>query len=291
MTRDILGEIITTGVLPVVTINKISEVDIIADHFREVGLNCIEITFRSEVAGDAIKRFSTNYPDILVGAGTILNMTDLKIALESGAEFIVTPGLNIDVIEYCMDIDVPIFPGVSTATEIQTALKMGIKVQKFFPAEISGGFKALQSFSGPYSDVKFIPTGGINFDNIKDYLKLDNVLACGGTWITKNIDVDISQFRLDLRDTINHIHGVQLNKIKISKKHSNYEDIIVLKNMFSHYGNIEFVDNSISKIEASVINLDRFEKYLRDRHIVYLRTQDSLKVDLNQYRLVFIKGR
>lgn len=290
MTRDILGEIIATGVLPVVTINNIAEVDTIAEHFKEVGLNCIEITFRSEVASDAIKKITTNYPDILVGAGTILNMKDLKSAIENGADFIVTPGLNLDVIKYCLDTNIPIFPGVSTATEIQTATNMGIKVQKFFPSEISGGSKAIQSFTGPYPDVKFIPTGGINFSNLRDYLRLDNVLACGGTWITKNID-DLTQFRIDLENTINHIHGVQVTKVEISKQHSNYEDIIVLKNMFGYSGKIEFVDSSISQIEASVINLERFEKYLRDRHIVYFRTQDSLKVDLNQYRLVFIKGR
>jgi 2-dehydro-3-deoxyphosphogluconate aldolase / (4S)-4-hydroxy-2-oxoglutarate aldolase len=147
------------------------------------GLPVAEITFRTDAAEEAIRRISNEVPDILLGAGTVLTTEQAEKAIKAGAKFIVSPGLNPEVVTYCLDRDIPIAPGVSNPTDIEAAFKLGLKVLKFFPAEAFGGLKTLKAMSAPYGMMRFIPTGGINSKNLNKYLAFDKVLACGGSWM------------------------------------------------------------------------------------------------------------
>ena len=173
-------------IIPVVVIHDLKEVDTVMNALRADGLHCAEITFRSACAADAIRRAAENYPEMEVGAGTVINGEQCKQALAAGARFIVSPGLSENVAKLCRDAGVPYYPGCVTPTEIMRALELGLTTIKFFPAHLFGGLKAIQSLAGPFPQVKFIPTGGINRDNLEAYLSLKNVAAVGGSFFVKD---------------------------------------------------------------------------------------------------------
>lgn len=171
--------------IPVVVIKEMSETDKILTALQNVGINCAEITFRTACAAEAIKYARENYPTMSVGAGTIINAEQCKTALEAGAQFIVSPGLSVAVAEICKENNIPYYPGCVTPTEIMQALELGITTVKFFPANIYGGLKALKALSGPFPQVKFIPTGGVDRNNIDEFLAFDKVAAIGGSFFVK----------------------------------------------------------------------------------------------------------
>jgi len=173
------------GVIPVIAIQNAADSSRLAETLIAGGLPCAEITFRTDAAIESM-RMMANRGDILVGAGTTLTIDQVKAATDVGARFIVTPGFNPDVVGYCVDQQIPITPGISTPSDIEAALSFGIDVVKFFPAEAFGGLKTLKAMSGPYTGVKFIPTGGINPENLAFYLQFPKTLACGGSWIAKS---------------------------------------------------------------------------------------------------------
>lgn len=187
------------GVIPVVAIERAEDGMALADALVEGGLPCAEITFRTEAAADAIRIMSTR-SDILVGAGTVLTIDQVKTALDAGARFIVSPGFNPKVTGYCVEKNIPITPGICTPSDIEAALDLGLHVLKFFPAEAFGGVTTLKAMSGPYTGVVFIPTGGINPQNLPEYLKFPKVLACGGTWIAKSSLISEGRFNDILRN-------------------------------------------------------------------------------------------
>ena len=168
--------------VPVIAIEEEAEAIPLGRTLLENGLPIAEITFRTQAAGAAISQLA-KLGDLMLGAGTVLSIGQVQEAFDAGAQFMVTPGFNPKVVDYCVKKGIPIVPGVCTPTEIETALEYGLEVLKFFPAESMGGIKSLKAFSGPYAKVKFIPTGGINTTNVRDYLNLPNVLACGGSWM------------------------------------------------------------------------------------------------------------
>ncbi|MGH9753254.1 MAG: bifunctional 4-hydroxy-2-oxoglutarate aldolase/2-dehydro-3-deoxy-phosphogluconate aldolase [Blastocatellia bacterium] len=176
------GEI---GIIPVVAIAKLEDALPLAEALLEGGLPCAEITFRTEAAAEAIARIRSRFPEILLGAGTVLTTEQAETAIGAGAEFIVSPGTNLTVVDYCLSKGVTIFPGACTPTEIEMVLSKGIDALKFFPAEPMGGVKFLQAICAPYRHVRFIPTGGIDTRNIGQYLALPQVVACGGSWMVK----------------------------------------------------------------------------------------------------------
>lgn len=171
--------------IPVVVIKEMSETDKILTALQNVGINCAEITFRTDCAAEAIKYAREKYPTMSVGAGTIINAEQCKTALKAGAQFIVSPGLSVSVAEICKENDIPYYPGCVTPTEIMQALELGITTVKFFPANIYGGLKALKALSGPFPQVKFIPTGGVDRNNIDEFLAFDKVAAIGGSFFVK----------------------------------------------------------------------------------------------------------
>jgi 2-dehydro-3-deoxyphosphogluconate aldolase/(4S)-4-hydroxy-2-oxoglutarate aldolase len=179
---DTLGKF---AVIPVVKIENASDASALGKALLDGGLPCAEITFRTTDAESAIKILSSSYPEMIIGAGTVLSVDQAKTAVLAGAQFIVSPGLNPDVVKWCIDNDIAVTPGVATPTEIEKALGKGLTVLKFFPAQAFGGTKTLKAISSPYSTVKFIPTGGINASNLSEYIQLPMVLACGGSWFVK----------------------------------------------------------------------------------------------------------
>jgi 2-dehydro-3-deoxyphosphogluconate aldolase/(4S)-4-hydroxy-2-oxoglutarate aldolase len=180
--HSVLEKIETMKIVPVVSIQDAEDATPLAGALLEGGLPCVEITFRTPAAQDAIRRMA-RHSEILVGAGTVLSVDQIKQAMDAGAQFIVSPGLNPKVVQFCLAQDIPVIPGVCTPTEIETALDLGLKTLKFFPAEAAGGIKLLKAMSAPYNEVRFMPTGGITLQNLPDYLSYPKVIACGGSWL------------------------------------------------------------------------------------------------------------
>ncbi len=175
-------------IVPVVVIENIKDAVPLAQSLIEGGIHIIEVTLRSSCALEAIELIAKNVPKMCVGAGTILNPTQLEQAQNRGAEFLISPGLTIKLLEYAKKKDMPLIPGVSSSSEVMQALELGYSALKFFPAEYCGGVKLLNAFNGPFKGVKFCPTGGISADNMRSYLNLENVLCVGGSWLTpKNL--------------------------------------------------------------------------------------------------------
>lgn len=171
-------------VIPVVKLSSIDHARPLADTLLTAGLPVAEVTLRSSCALQAIEAMSI-LDNVLIGAGTVLNTEQTKSAIAAGAKFIVSPGFDEGMVRYCRDNSVPIYPGVSTASEVQRAFNFGLDVVKLFPAEAVGGIKTLKALSGPFPTMRFMPTGGVNVDNLRDYLAIENVLAVGGSWMVK----------------------------------------------------------------------------------------------------------
>ena len=170
--------------IPVVVIKELSEVDKILPALENYGINCAEITFRTACAAEAIAYACEKYPQMNVGAGTVINAEQCEKALAAGAKFIVSPGFDRDVVAYCNEHDIPTTPGCVTPTEIMAALNMGLKVVKFFPANVYGGLNAMKNLSAPFVGAKFLPTGGINTANIREYIDAPFIQAVGGSWVS-----------------------------------------------------------------------------------------------------------
>lgn len=181
-----LSKIRTMGIVPVVTIENADDAEPLAQALVDGGLPCAEITFRTAAAKEAMIRIAKKMPSMLMGAGTVLNVEQAKTAMDCGAEYIVSPGLNRSVVEYCLANGIAVVPGVVTPTEIGMAIDLGLDVVKFFPAEASGGMEYLKALAAPFTGMQFIPTGGIDKDRLRAYLGLPYVVACGGSWMVKS---------------------------------------------------------------------------------------------------------
>jgi len=182
---DLLEKLGRLGVVPVVKIERAEDAIELVRALLAGGLPCAEITFRTTAAEDAIRLISSSLPEIIAGAGTVLTVDQADKAVSAGARFIVSPGFNQKVVDWCLQNEIPVTPGVMTPTEIDMALDRGLNILKFFPAEAIGGIAVLKAISAPYGGVKFIPTGGINRDNLADYLAQPSVHCCGGSWLVK----------------------------------------------------------------------------------------------------------
>ena len=182
------------GVVPVVVLNDEKDAKPLADALVAGGLPCAEVTFRTEAAEESIRIMTEAYPDMLVGAGTILTTEQVDRAVAAGAKFIVSPGFDPEIVDYCLEKDIPVFPGCVTPSEVTQAVKRGLKVVKFFPAEQYGGVSTIKALAAPYTMVKFMPTGGVNAGNLKDYLNCDKIVCCGGSWMVKGDLIKAGEF-------------------------------------------------------------------------------------------------
>ena len=181
-------------VVPVVVLDRAEDAVPTAKALMAGGVDVMEITFRTAAAPDSIAAVAESCPDMLVGAGTILNLDQCKLAIEKGAKFIVSPGFDAEVVSYCVENDIAVCPGCVTPTEIMAALKLGLKVVKFFPANVYGGLTAMKNLSAPFGGVKFLPTGGVNTENIKEYFTAPFIHAVGGSWICPRADIAAGNF-------------------------------------------------------------------------------------------------
>lgn len=191
---DILNKLSAAGVVPVVVIENAKDAVPTAEAMLRGGIDVMEITFRTAAAPDAIRAVSENCPKMLVGAGTVITLEQCKQAVDCGASFIVSPGFNREVVAWCVEHDIAVTPGCVTPTEIMEAMELGLKVLKFFPANVYGGLGAMKALSGPFGGIKFIPTGGVNAQNLAEYTSAPFIHAVGGSWVCPKADISAGHF-------------------------------------------------------------------------------------------------
>ncbi len=182
------------GVVPVVVLEDVRDAAPLAKALVEGGLPCAEVTFRTAAAEESIRVMTTEYPDMFVGAGTVLTIEQVDRAVAAGAKFIVSPGFDPEIVDYCLEKEIPVFPGCITPSEVAQAVKRGLKVVKFFPAEQFGGVATIKAMAAPYVGLKFMPTGGVSAKNLESYLSCDKIIACGGSWMVKGDLVKAGKF-------------------------------------------------------------------------------------------------
>ena len=192
--QDIIERLRKIKIVPVVKLSDPKHAVPLAKALVEGGLPCAEVTFRTAAAAESIRLMKEACPEMLVGAGTVLTNDQVNEAIAAGAEFIVSPGLNPRTVRYCQERQIPILPGVATASEIEQALELGITKVKFFPAEANGGLPAIKALAAPYNMMEFMPTGGVNPGNVKDYLGFSKIYACGGTWMVSEELMEKGEF-------------------------------------------------------------------------------------------------
>ena len=190
----VLEQISKIGIVPVVKIDREEDALPLAKALCAGGLPCAEVTFRTSAAAGAIKIMTENFPNMCVGAGTVLTIDQVNRAVKAGAKFIVSPGFDPEIVDYCLENNIPVLPGCITPSEVAQAVKRGLKVVKFFPAEQAGGIAMIKAMAAPYTMVKFMPTGGINTKNLADYLSCDKILCCGGSWMVKGDMIKAGEF-------------------------------------------------------------------------------------------------
>ena len=182
-------KVYATGIVPVVVLNKVEDAVPLANALLKGGIDFMEITFRTECAASCIAKISKEVPEVIVGAGTVLNVEQAKCSVENGAKFIVSPGLDEETVKWAQQNNIPVIPGCVTPTEIMKAISLGLNVIKFFPADVYGGIKAIKALSAPFGQVKFLPTGGVYEGNLKDFIENKSVAAIGGSWVCKKDDI------------------------------------------------------------------------------------------------------
>jgi len=182
------------GVVPVVVLNDAKDAAPLAKALVEGGLPCAEVTFRTDAAEESIRIMANEFPEMFVGAGTVLTIDQVDRAVAAGAKFIVSPGFDPEIVDYCLEKDIPVFPGCITPSEVAQAVKRGLKIVKFFPAEQFGGVATIKAMAAPYVGLKFMPTGGVNAKNLESYLSFDRIIACGGSWMVSGALVKEGQF-------------------------------------------------------------------------------------------------
>ena len=192
--NTILKEMSNIGIIPVVALDKVEDAQPLAKALIEGGIPCAEVTFRTAAAEESIRIMATEHPEMLIGAGTVLTIDQVDRAVAAGAKFIVSPGFDPEIVDYCLSKDILVLPGCITPSEVAQAVKRGLEVVKFFPAEQFGGVNTIKALAAPYVNVKFMPTGGISAKNLRDYLGFKKIVACGGSWMVKGDLVEAGEF-------------------------------------------------------------------------------------------------
>lgn len=219
--NDVLRKIQLMGIVPVVKLDDAKDAVPLAKALCDGGLPCAEVTFRTAVAEESIRLMREAFPHMLIGAGTVLTTEQVDLAVNAGATFIVSPGLNPKVVRYCVDKGIPITPGCSAPSDVEVAIELGLEVVKFFPAEAAGGLAMIKAMAGPYVNMKFMPTGGINANNLTSYLDFPKVIACGGSWMVKDDIIKAGEFEkiTELtREAVTMMLGFELRHIGINAK-------------------------------------------------------------------------
>lgn len=230
----ILEQIQKIGIVPVVVINDEKDAVPLAKALCAGGLPCAEVTFRTAAAAGAIKAMTEAFPNMCVGAGTVLNAEQVDAAVAAGAKFIVSPGLNPNTVKYCIEKNVPITPGTSSPSDIEAAIELGLDVVKFFPAEQSGGLAKIKAMAAPYVNMKFMPTGGINAKNINSYLDFPKIIACGGSWMVPGDLISAGEWdKIEqlTREAVQTMLGFELAHVGVNAE--NEEEALKAANRFA----------------------------------------------------------
>lgn len=266
----LLSQISKTGIIPVVVLEKETEALPVAKALRDGGINCAEVTFRTEAAGESIRRIVNEYPDMLVGAGTILSIEQVDRAVDAGARFIVTPGYNPKVVDYCVTKGIPVVPGCMDTNAIEMALEAGLDTVKFFPAQAAGGLAMLKALAGPYVNLKFMPTGGINAENLIEYLAYDKIAACGGSWMVKPSLIREKRFdeiTAITKEAVQKMLGFELLHIDVELKE---KETLGYLNKLIHVSNGQEPKN-FKEITVGVNSVERAAYYLEQQGVCFDR--------------------
>lgn len=245
--NEVLEKIGKIGIVPVVKLDDAKDAVPLANALIKGGLPCAEVTFRTDAAEEAIRLISEKFPEMLVGAGTVLTTEQVDRAISAGAKFIVTPGYNSKIVKYCIDKNIPITPGCPSSSDIEAAIEMGLDVVKFFPAEPLGGINMIKALAAPYVGVKFMPTGGINAKNINEYLDCDKIVACGGSWMVK--DTLINEGKFDeiealTREAVSNMLGFKFGHIAINSENEGMAKMVA--DMFTKAFNFSQLEIPVS---------------------------------------------
>lgn len=287
--NDVLKRISDIGIVPVIKIDDSNKAGDLAKSLCKGGLPCAEVTFRTNSCIESIKSMKKECPEMIVGAGTVLNIKQVDEAISAGAEFIVSPGFNPDVVKYCVDKGIAITPGCSSPSDIEQAIKYGLDVVKFFPAEAIGGLKMIKAMAAPYSNIKFFPTGGISLKNINEYLSYDCVICCGGTWMVPSELMKVGDFKgiEDLaRQAVDNMLGFKIAHVGIncdnSKEAHNVADLFdkIFGFTLNENPNSIFAATSIEVMKAPFLGkqghiaiatnfVERAIKYLKNKGVLF----------------------
>ncbi len=307
--NEVLQKLNNIGIVPVVVINKVEDAVPLAKALCAGGLPCAEVTFRTAAAKDAIKAMTEACPEMVVGAGTVLNAEQVDAAVEAGATFIVSPGLNPKTVKYCQEKGVPITPGTSSPSDIEQAIELGLDVVKFFPAEQSGGLAKIKAMAAPYVNMKFMPTGGVNAKNLNDYLSFPKIIACGGSWMVPAKLVDEGKFdeiEKLTREAVQTMLGFEIKHVGINCE--NPEEADATANALAHAFSFDIKNGNSSMFVGTAFEIMK-TPYLgskghvgiatnyMNRAIAYLENQgvefdyDTVKKDeKGNIKAIYMKG-
>lgn len=297
--NEMLIKIQKMGIVPVVKLDRAEDALPLAKALNDGGLPCAEITFRTAAAEEAIRIMRQAYPDMLIGAGTVLTTEQVDKAVNAGATFIVSPGFNPKVVKYCVDKNIPITPGCSSPSDIEAAIELGLEVVKFFPAEAAGGLPMIKAMSAPYVNMKFMPTGGINAKNLLSYLDFNKVIACGGSWMVSDDLIkagDFAKITALTKEAVNMMLGFELRHVGINAEDETEADGIAssFENVFGFTKNVGnssiFAGTGIEVMKSPYLGMKghiAIQTNYIDRAVYHLEAkgytfnQDSVKVDKN----------
>ena len=272
--NEVFERINKLGIVPVIKIEDSKDALPLGKALVNGDLPIAEITFRTIAAEESIKTLTDNLPEILVGAGTVLTVDQAKKAVAAGAKFIVSPGFNSNIVDYCMENNIVVTPGVNSPTQVEMALEKGLDVVKFFPAEASGGLPFLKAISAPYSNIKFIPTGGINPANLLSYLTHPSVYACGGRWMVKPELISAGNFKeitAISKEAVSILLGFQLAHLGINEE--NKENALESATLLSQIFNFPVKEGNSSVFAGSGVEIMK-NKYLGEHGHIAIATND-----------------
>lgn len=266
--NEVLEEIYKIGIVPVIALEDAKDAEPLAKALCDGGLPCAEVTFRTDAAEESIRIMTSRFPDMLVGAGTVLTTGQVDRAVGAGAKFIVSPGLNPKIVAYCVSKNIPVCPGCTNPSDIEQAIELGLDVVKFFPAEAAGGLAMIKAMSAPYTNMKFMPTGGINAANLNEYLAFGKIIACGGSWMVKSDMIKNGEFdkiTALTKEAVEKMLGFELKHVGINA--ANEDDAEKCADAFDNmFGFTKKVGNS-SVFAGSVVEVMKKPGVGKNGHI------------------------
>lgn len=264
--NEVFEEFSKIGIIPVLALHDASDAKPLAKALIDGGLPCAEITFRTDAAEEAIRIMAESFPEMLVGAGTVISTEQVDAAVKAGAKFIVSPGLNPRVVTYCVEKNIPIIPGCANPSDIEQAMELGLDAVKFFPAEANGGLPAIRAMAAPYYKMKFMPTGGVNENNVNSYLEFRKIIACGGSWMAKESLIqakDWAGITAQTRNAVSNMLGFTIKHIGIHAENEKVENSSVFASLWIEVmknpgrGTHGYIAIGTNSVDRAVYHLER----------------------------------